>query len=165
MLPTRLHALRRLAMAAALLVGSTFLVSAQSVPTIDALIIVNADVPTTSIRLVELRDILLGEKQHWAPGLRVTVFRPPSGPDWEIVLARAVRLSPLSYTRRLQGNTYSGIASSAPRIVPSVEARKRLVADTPGGLAIIPAGPVDPSVKVLKVEGIGPGEAGYPFGR
>ncbi|MFN8058091.1 MAG: hypothetical protein U0Q12_24390 [Vicinamibacterales bacterium] len=149
-----------LACAAVLLLASET-PRAQAAAPATAAVVVNADVVPASIGIAQLRDILLGDRQHWAGRQRVIVFRPASGPEWEVVLSRALRMSASAYAKRLLTNRYAGELAEGPRMVDSTLEVRRLVARTSGGLGIVSAADVDASVKLLRIDGLAPGDAGY----
>lgn len=127
-----------------------------------AAVIVNPGVAVDDLTLAQLRDVLLGEQQHWpAGGPRIAVFRPDTGAEWDITLSRVLRMSALGYTRRLSAKRYGGELTVQPRVVRTAAERVRLVAATAGALAIIPASAADSTVKVLRIDGRLPADDGY----
>ena len=148
---------------AATLVVATARPSAQEAAVPAAVVIVHPGVQVASLTLDQFRDVLLGDQQHWQGGARITVLRPASGVEWATVLARALRLSPLTYDRRMANKLYSGELSALPRLVSSATEMRRLVATTPGSVGVIPQRDIDNSVKVLRLNGLLPQDAGYPL--
>lgn len=57
----------------ALIVWSTP-VPAEMAPQGDVAVIAHPDVPMTDLTRTDLRRMLLGDREFWAPGLRVTLF-------------------------------------------------------------------------------------------
>ena len=147
---------------AAIAVVSTAGSFAQENASLPAAVIAHPAISVSSLTIADLRDVLLGERQHWPGGQRVTVFRPVSGREWEAVLTRVLRLSPLTYDRRLANKLYAGQLSNVPRVVASSTELRRLVAQTPGGIGIISVAEVDSSVKMLRIDNLLPADPGYP---
>jgi len=59
------------------------------------------------------------------------------------------------------GKLYRGEIASFPRVVDSDVAVRRLVGQAPLALGFLEASAVDGSVKVLRIDGKLPGQAGY----
>src|ERR1700761_6431861 len=60
----------------------------------DIAIVVRPDVPVDNLTFIELRKLMLGNKQFWTPSLRVTLLiRAPGAPEREVVLKTIYRLS------------------------------------------------------------------------
>ena len=55
----------------------------------DVAVVVNPRVPVDDLSFSELRRILLGDRQYWSSGLRVTLLIPPISTLTETQLVRA----------------------------------------------------------------------------
>jgi hypothetical protein len=127
-------------------------------------LITNQQNPLRDVSMAKLRRLFLGEDRFWKGGLPVIlVVREPGSPEHEVMLRRVAGQSGGDYTYRWRQLIFLGTASSEPTIVPSNGLAAGLVASHAGAVAIIAAQnvPKNGAVKVLKVEGKLPGEAGY----
>jgi ABC-type phosphate transport system substrate-binding protein len=124
-------------------------------------VVVGRDVALADLSLPDLRRILLGDRQFWGDRTRITVLVPPPGsPERAVVLRVIFRMRESEYRQYWIAKIFRAEVTSGPRVAGADQA-KRLVDATPGAIALIPASAVDGSVKVLRVNGIGPGQAGY----
>ena len=135
---------------------------AQSAPSAAA-VIAHTGVRESGLSLAQLRDVLLGDQQHWQGGQRIIVFRPDHGAEWDAVLSKSLRLSAPVYLRRLSTKRYAGELTVVPRVVDAPSELRRMVAQTPGAIGILPAGEVDGSVKVIRIDNLNPADSGYPL--
>ena len=56
-----------------------------------------------------------------------------------------------------------GEAQSEPIVLPSIGMQKEAIGLFPGGISLVDADSVKPGMKVVKVNGRMPGDAGYPL--
>lgn len=146
---------------AALLAFAT-LVSAGGASGGDVAVIVNPRNPETDVRFSEVEHIFKQEKQHWKAGERIYLILQESGTaEKDIVLRRVYRMTDVELKQFWLGKLFRGEIASFPRVAPSNAAVKRIVAWAPNALGFIDASGVDASVKVLRIDGKRPGEAGY----
>ena len=135
---------------------------AQSAPGAAA-VVAHPDVHESGLSLAQLRDVLLGDQQHWPGGQRIVVFRPDHGAEWDTVLSKSLRLSAPVYVRRLSAKRYAGELAVVPRTIDAPVELRRMVAQTPGAIGILPAGEVDGSVKVIRIDNLNSADSGYPL--
>jgi ABC-type phosphate transport system substrate-binding protein len=125
-------------------------------------VVVNKSTGLATIGAGELRLLILGEKQKWPDGTKVTpVESAPESPERELMLKVVCKMSDAVRKRYYMQAAFTGKDTAPPRGVASAAALKQFVAATPGAIGCIIAADVDDSVKVLKVDGAGPGEPGY----
>ncbi len=130
----------------------------------DVAVIVRPDVPADDLSLVEIRKLLLGERQFWTPGLRVTLLiRAPATREREVILKTVYRMTEADFRRYWMEKVFRAEAQSGPKIVYSTEAASELVGAIPGAVAFVDASQVPKGLKVLKIDGHLPGEKGYPL--
>lgn len=146
---------------AALLAFATF-ACAGGASAGDIAVIVNPRNPETGVPSSELEHIFKQEKQHWKAGEKIYLILQESGtPEKDIVLRRLYRMTDMELKQFWLGKLYRGEIASFPRVAPSNAAVKRIVAWAPNALGFIDTSAVDASVKVLRIDGKRPGEAGY----
>ena len=135
---------------------------AQSAPGAAA-VVAHPGVQESGLSLAQLRDVLLGDQQHWPGGQRIVVFRPDHSAEWATVLSKSLRLSALGYVRRLSTKRYAGELAVVPLTIDAPVELRRMVAQTLGAIGILPAGEVDGSVKVIRINNRNPADSGYPL--
>lgn len=124
-------------------------------------IVVNPANPTADLSFTELRTVFLGERTHWGHGRRITlVMRDSRQPEREAVLQLVYRMDDRTLTRHFLQAVFTG-AIHEPKRLSSGEGVRRFVFNVPGAIGYLWADELDASVKVVKVDGRGPGEPGY----
>jgi hypothetical protein len=130
----------------------------------DIAIVVGPDVPVANLSFPELRRLMLGDKQYWTSSLRVTLLvRAPGAREREVVLRTIYQMSEAQFRQYWIAKVFRAEAPSAPRIVYSNEMADDLAASTPGAVAFVDATQVPKGLKVLKINGLLPGQKGYPL--
>lgn len=130
----------------------------------DIAIVVRPDVPVDNLSFPELRRLMLGDKQYWTSSLRVTLLvRAPGAREREMVLRTIYQMSEAQFRQYWIAKVFRAEAPSAPRIVYSSEMADDLVASVPGAVAFVDASQVPKGLKVLKINGLLPGQKGYPL--
>jgi ABC-type phosphate transport system substrate-binding protein len=128
-------------------------------------VIVHEQVPVDDISLSELRRIFLGERQFWSRDLTIILLTPPQGSQERQVLLNKIyeRRSEAQYKHYWINKLFGGGAQIAPKTTKSPEMTANLVRGMPGAVALIRTGSIPSGVKVLRIDGKQPGEAGYPL--
>src|SRR5665213_134800 len=130
----------------------------------DIAIVVRPDAPVENLTFPELRRLMLGEKQYWTSSLRVTLLvRAPGSREREVVLRSIYEMSEAQFRQYWIAKVFRAEASSGPRIVYSNEMAADLAASTPGAVAFVDASQIPKGLKVLKINGLLPGQKGYPL--
>jgi ABC-type phosphate transport system substrate-binding protein len=125
-------------------------------------IVVNRNNPVTEISLVDLRRVFRGQRSRWSNGRRVTlVMRDPGAPEREAILKSLYGVAEMEYRRTYLQAVFSGEAGDAPKTLASTNGVLRFVYNVPGAIGYVRARDVDPSVKMLRIDGRLPGEPGY----
>lgn len=126
-------------------------------------VIVNKDNPVANLSTAELREILLGKREHWKNSQKIIVLLPNGGsPEREVAL-RMVDMNEASYKQYWLERTNAGGGAGAPASVPSSGIALSLVAETRGAISVVPLADVRDSVKVVKIDGHLPSDAAYPM--
>lgn len=126
-------------------------------------IIVNKSNPTDSISFSELREYFLAERNHWSNGggkVRV-VMREPGQPEREAVLHLIYGMNEKGFISYFLGKKFTGEVLEEPRQQASTPDVIKFISYVPGAIGYVRADEVDASVKVLRVDGLAPGEPGY----
>ncbi len=130
----------------------------------DVAIVVHPDVPVENLSLAEIRKLFLGDRQYWNSALRVTLLiRAPVAREREVVLRTIYQMNEAQFRQYWISKIFRGEATSGPKIVYSNEMATELVANIPGSIAFVEVSQVPKKVKVLKTNGLLPGEKGYPL--
>jgi ABC-type phosphate transport system substrate-binding protein len=152
---------------ALLLLSSLFLATlahAQSSKSNDIAVVVHPDTPVSEMSLAEVRKVLLGERQYWNSKMPVILLvRAPVAREREVVLKVIYQMSESQFKQFWVAKIFRSEAVSAPKIVYSSDMTSQLVSAVPGSIGFIDAKAVTPGLKVVKVDGHLPGEAGYPL--
>jgi hypothetical protein len=127
-------------------------------------IVVRPDLPVDNIAFPELRRLMLGEKQYWSSNLRVTLLvRAPGAHEREVVLRSIYQMSEAQFRQYWIAKVFRAEVQSGPRIVYSTEMATEMATSIPGAVAFVDASQVPKGLKVLKINGLLPGQKGYPL--
>ena len=112
----------------------------------------------------ELRKILLGDRQFWSSNLRVTLLlRAPGARERDVVLKRVYQMSEAQFKQYWIAKVFRAEAASGPRLVYSNEMALELVAAIPGAMSFLETAQPPKGLKVLKINGLLPGDKAYPL--
>ena len=152
---------RRWLLAIVTLCGITALAAPESNP---VAIIVRSDLPVDNLPFTELRRVMLGDRQFWSSNLKVTLLvRAPGARERDVVLKSIYQMSEAQFRQYWIAKIFRAEAASGPRIVYSNEMATELVAQIPGAVAFVDASQVPAGLKVMKINGLLPGQPGYPL--
>ncbi len=131
----------------------------------DLAVIVNKTNAVQKLSSRDLRSIFLGEKDNWSDGTKIfAVSLPVERPETRAVLRKICGMSESDFTRFFLMMNFQGKSVSPPRMVRTSSAVRAFVASTPGAVGVIRVQDVDPTVRVMYLDGIGPGAPGYKLG-
>jgi len=126
-------------------------------------VIVNPGNPIDSITTADLKKIFGGDKASWG-GFPVAPFiRAAKAHERDVLLANVMKMTDAQYQDFWVKKLYSGSAAHEPLAVMSNGMQLEAVRSQKGGIALISAADVKDGVKVIKVDGVAPGAAGYPL--
>lgn len=155
----RLHLLAIVAFAAVLSLPAS--ARAQAFP---VAIVVHPDVPVDNITFDDLRRIFMAQQQFWRDKSRITLLvRAPIATERRMVLERIYRMSEDQFRQFWIGKMFRADVASGPKIVYSSEMARELVTAIPGAITFLPLDAVTRDVKVLRIDGRLPTDAGYPL--
>jgi hypothetical protein len=160
-IPENLPSRRRILLATLGLAGAS---AATAVGDTDIAIVVRPDVPVDNLSFDDLRRLLLGNRQFWSSSLRVTLLvRAPGARERDVVLKTIYQMSEAQFRQYWIAKVFRAEATSSPRIVYSNEMAAEMAVAIPGAVAFVDASQVPQGLKVLKIDGLLPGEKGYPL--
>jgi len=125
-------------------------------------IVVNRNNPLTEMSLADLRRVYRGQRSRWSNGRRVTlVMRDTGTVERDAILQSLYGVAEVEYRRTYLQAIFAGQASDAPKTLATTNGVLRFVFNVPGAIGYVRAREVDPSVKILRIDGRLPGEPGY----
>jgi len=139
-----------------------FCVPPTTAQTNDIAVVVNSGNPVSNLTLAELRKILTGAKRSWPRNLPVTLITRGPGCEERLALLKILAMKEGEYKAYWAAQVFRGEADAEPLVVPSVGMQKEALKIFPGGISLLNVGDVKPGMKVVKIDGLLPGAAGYP---
>ena len=129
----------------------------------DLAIIVHKSNPVENLSLTELREYILAERSHWSTRQKIRVaMREPGSPEREAVLRLVCGMKrDQDFTTYFLRAKFSEQVVDEPRNLDSAPNMIRFVANVAGALGYVRADEVDPSVRVIRVDNLSPGDSGY----
>jgi len=136
----------------------------QAAPPTDIAVVTNKDVPVDNLTFSELRNITLGNRQFWTSNVRVTLLiRAPMAHERDVVLRDILEMSEAQFRQYWIAKVFRAESSTAPKTVYTNEMAGTLLNSIPGSMTFIELNQVPKGVKVLRIDGLLPGEKGYPL--
>ena len=136
---------------------------AQASGPLELAVIVNKSNPNDNLSMEELREYFKTERGHWPNGMgkvRVVMLEP-GNPAREAALRLIYDMSEKGFTSYFLGKKFRGETLEEPRQQSSPPDLIKFIAYVPGAIGCVAAGEVDASVKVVRVDGLAPGDPGY----
>jgi ABC-type phosphate transport system substrate-binding protein len=134
-------------------------VSAQDFP---VAIVVHPESKVDNVTFDELRRIFTAQQQFWGDKSRITLLvRAPVARERVMVLNKIYGMSEDQFRQFWIAKMFRADVASGPKIVYSSEMARELVAAIPGAITFLPLDAVRPDLKVLRIDGRLPGDAGY----
>jgi hypothetical protein len=128
----------------------------------DIAVVVHPDVPVDNLTLADLRRILMGDREFWTSGSRVTLFiRAPIARERDAMVQDVCRMTEAQFRQHWIAKVFRADTATPPKIVYSAQMALEQVSRTPGALAFVEAPVTSKAVKVLKIDGRSPGQQGY----
>ena len=126
-------------------------------------VIVNKSNPVDDLPLSELREYFLAERGHWPNGggkVRVVMLEQGM-PARDAALRLIYNMSEKAYVSYFLGKKFRGETPDEPRRQSSPADVIKFVSFVSGAIGYVRPEEVDASVKVLRVDGLAPGDPGY----
>ena len=137
---------------------------AQTLRESDVAVVVNADTPAADLSLAEVRKVFLGERQYWNAKLPVVLLiRAPVARERDVVLRVIYQMTETQFKQYWVAKIYRAEVTAPPKIVYSNDLQYELVSATPGAIAFVDSRNVRTGVKVVRVDGLLPGDKAYPL--
>jgi ABC-type phosphate transport system substrate-binding protein len=137
-------------------------VAAQAAPRPAIAIVVNAKSPITDLSFDELRKIFMGDQQFWPDRSKVTLLvRAPTAPERAVVLDKIYKMDEDQFRQYWIGKMFRAEVAGGPKIVYSTDMALTLIAAIKGSITFVPAAAVTGDVKVVRIDGKLPSDAGY----
>ncbi len=153
-----------LMLSVALFLPATRAVSQENDAQTAIAIVVHKDAVVDNLSLAELRDIFLANKQFWPDRSRIILLvRAPKSDERDFVLNTIYQMDEAQFRQYWIAKMFRAEVPRGPKIVFSTDMTRELVVAIPGSISFINASEVTDDVRVLKVDGKLPSDAGYPL--
>ncbi len=163
----RLHTDRRRVLLCLIALSSGAAGSGGSAPQGGPLaVVVHKSSRQENITTGELRKMLTGDLRVWQDSSPVVlVQQPDENPSQKRMLKILLKTTPAGYNNQLLQVQFQGRALPAIRVLNSDANAIAFVWNVPGAVSVVDAAAAEGSihVKILRVDGKLPGEAGYPL--
>src|SRR4029077_5340969 len=106
----------------------------------DIAVVVNAQLAVDNISLADLRHILLGDREFWPSGERVTLLiRAPIARERDVAVQEVCKMTEAEFRRYWIGKVFRAESATGPKIVYSSQMALDQVTHTPGGITFVEA--------------------------
>jgi ABC-type phosphate transport system substrate-binding protein len=130
----------------------------------DVAIVVNKANKTDSISAKDLKQIFAGEKTRWPDGSKIqTLATAAAMPEHKVAIQFLFGMSEPEFQKYCIHASFIGEPQKVPPDSGASAQVLNLVQVIPGAVGFVRASLATPAVKILKVDGHAPGEAGYPI--
>ena len=130
-------------------------------------VVVNKSNPTESLSMAQLRKLMMGDVHSWPDQQKVTLIaRDPGSAVHKCVLSAVVRMSESEYRRYILNAEFRGEEPVSMKTADSGTTAGKAVAGSAGSISVVESGTLQTlgdAVKVIRINGKQPGEAGYPL--
>jgi hypothetical protein len=130
----------------------------------DLAIVVHPSTPVSELTFAELRQVFVGDRQYWSRDMPVVLLiRAPTSMERSVVLKTIYRMTEPQFKQFWIAKIFRAETATPPKIVYSNDSTNQLVESVPGAIAFMAAPDVRPGLKIVRIDGRLPGEAGYPL--
>jgi hypothetical protein len=130
--------------------------------TTDIAVVVNTENNLGDIKLSMLRKIILGDQTTWGNHVSINlIVRQEGTPEQDTMLRALAQMNQAQFRQFWVAKVFRGEAASEPLTVPSSWLASEFVATHRGAMAFVRGTDLREDLKVLKVDGLLPGAAGY----
>jgi hypothetical protein len=128
----------------------------------DVAVVVHPSIPIDNLTLGELRRLVLGDRGFWPASVRVSLMlRAPVAHERDVILRVVCQMTEAQFRQHWIAKVFRADAAVAPKIVYSSEMSVDMAAQIPGAITFVDASRVGRNAKVLKIDGLSPGDKGY----
>jgi len=124
-------------------------------------IVVNKSNSVDNLSFAELRNVFLGERSQWPNGQRITIVMRDPAPERDVVLRQIFKMTEPDFSRYLLRSSFTGRVASPPRQLSSAAGVRRFIFNVPGAIGYIKSSEIDDTIKVVRIDGFGPGDSNY----
>lgn len=152
--------------ALAFIAGPSLISRLQAEPTTgpDVAIVVNAENNISNLTMAELRRIFRGERQYWSSNSPIVLLMHAPGARERVVILRSVlQMTEDEYTQFWVAKIMRAEASFPPTAVFSYAMIGEGIRGNRGAIGYVSANAIPVGLKVLQVDGLLPGDVGYPL--
>jgi hypothetical protein len=130
----------------------------------DVAVVVHSEVPVDNLSMADLRKVVLGDREFWPGGVRITLLiRAPIAHERDVAVKDISQMTEAQFRAHWIGKVFRAETPSGPKITYSREAALAQLSRTPGAIALVETPITTAGVKVLKIDGKSPGQPGYPL--
>ena len=131
----------------------------------DVAVVVNANNPIMELSFRDLEKIFKLDKKYWENGNKIYfIMQEAENLPTKILLSKVYQMQNYHDLKTYWlGMIFREELSSFPQVLSSDEAIKRFIIQAPNAIGFINASSIDTRVKVLRIDGKLPGDAGYPL--
>ena len=127
-------------------------------------IVVNRNNPVDEMTLWQLREVFLGDKRWWSGKRRVLLVTLPRGAAERQTIHRVVdQMNDADLDKYYFFGVYRGEFVTSPATQRTPNDVRAFVAAHPGAIGYLRASDLDDSLKVVRINGLLPGDDGYPL--
>jgi ABC-type phosphate transport system substrate-binding protein len=127
-------------------------------------IVVNRNNPINDISLPELRAMFFGERKWWSHKHRITLAAMRRNTQEYKTVQRVIyKIDRHELERYYLYQSFKGEGVNLPSTLKAPAEVKKFVQSTPGALGYLRASDVDDSIKIVRINGLLPGDDGYPL--
>ena len=104
----------------------------------DIAVVVHPEVAVDNLTLAELRRILLGDREFWSTGVRVSLLiRAPVARERDVAVKNVCEMTEAQFRQHWIGKVFRNETSTGPRIVYSSQMALDQVSRTPGAISFV----------------------------
>jgi hypothetical protein len=138
------------------------LVAAARLEADDVAVIVNKSNPVQSMTMVQLRKIVLGQEPKWSGGKKIAVLMlTPGKPERDGTLRIVCGMNETDFTLHFLHASFGTDGGDPPKSIGSGVQLRALVAGTANAVGFVKTSDLDSSVKIVMIDGSGPGQPTY----
>ena len=127
-------------------------------------VVVNPSVEIDGLSFAGFRRVMLGDRQFWAPGKRITlIVRGAVAVERTMLLEKVYKMTEAQYRQYWVAKVFRAEATSGPRVVLSNDEAVDLVGVIDGAISVVDSEDVPEGVKILKIDDLLPGDSDYVF--
>ncbi len=130
----------------------------------DIAVVVHPDVAIQNLTLADLRRVWLGDREFWGSGERITLLiRAPVARERDLVVSTLCRMTEAQFRQHWIAKVFRNESPTGPKIAYSADSALEQVGRLPGAIALVAASAVTNGVKIVRIDGLLPGDPGYPL--